>query len=92
MTPIRNKVLVKHISPDELKTDSGIIIPLKSGLEDDNRQIKAEVMAVADTIKDIKVGDIVQVYKWAGSDYSHREYQGCKVLEYKEIIGVWDAA
>jgi co-chaperonin GroES (HSP10) len=85
LKPIRNKVLVKHHSPDEIKTESGIIIPLKTGIEDDNRQLKATVLAVADGVTDVKEGDTVQVRKWAGEDYD-----GCKLLDVREVVGVWE--
>lgn len=85
MRPIRNQVLVRQISPDEIKTKSGFIIPVPSGIQDDNRRLKAEVVAVADSVTTIKPGEIVEVRKWAGEDY-----KDMKLLDVREIIGVWE--
>lgn len=74
--PIGERVLLKPIEQEE-KTASGIIIP-------DNAKEKpqeAEVVAVADDVKSVKVGDKALYGKYAGTEVTHK---GTKYLIMKE--------
>lgn len=80
--PIGDRVLVQAVV-EENKTASGIIIP-DNAKEKPNR---AEVKAVGDFVKSIKVGDTVVFGKYAGTELA-LDGSNYLVLEVKDIIGI----
>lgn len=72
MTPLTNRVLVKRLRTPEV-TKGGIILPDKMRKDQDMLAIEVEVVQLGESafhgyyIKP-KVGDLVNVSKWAGSE------------------------
>ena len=80
--PLNKNILVKRVEEEE-KTSSGIIIP-DSAKE---KPSVAEVIAVSDTIKEVKTGDRVVFSKYGGTEIS-LDGTDYLVLEVDNILGV----
>mgnify|MGYP000553126186 FL=1 len=80
--PLNKNILVKRVEEEE-KTSSGIIIP-DSAKE---KPSVAEVIAVSDTIKEVKTGDRVVFSKYGGTEIA-LDGEDYLVLEIDNILGV----
>jgi len=84
--PLRKQNQVERLS-DESVTEGGIIRP-------DVAQQKTEickVLAIGPEVQDIKVGDYVQVRRYAGSDQKILG-KDTVVVDYNEIMGIYVTA
>lgn len=78
MKPMNNYIAVK-IHDSEEKTHGGILLP------DQLKAVnpKATVMAVADNIKDVKVGDVVYYH-----ERTRYEHDGWVLIDIDEVMAV----
>lgn len=81
--PLHDNVIVKPIA-QENTTASGIIIPDTASKEKPQR---GEVIAVADAIKDVQVGDTVLFSKYAGTEVKV-DGVDVSILEFKSILAI----
>ena len=92
LQPLGDRVVVKAMSEDEMKTASGIYIPDTAK----EKPQEGEVVAVGTGAKndegklspmDVKVGDIVLFGKWSGTEVKidNKEYS---IMKESDIMGV----
>lgn len=83
-TPLRNMLQVERMS-EATMTEGGIVRP-------DISQQKTEVcrvLAIGPEVTGIRVGDFVQVRRYAGSDQNIMGKETV-VLEYEEVMGIYE--
>ena len=81
LTPLNNRVVITPI--DVNVTDSGIILQDSSKVQ----YGKGEVVAVAKTISDVKVGDIIYFNRHSAGDFEHQGIK-LKILNLMDVLGV----
>jgi|SaaInl48_10m_RNA_FD_contig_31_751631_length_420_multi_49_in_0_out_0_2 chaperonin GroES len=86
--PIGDRVLVK-VDEIETKTASGIIIPDNASQE---KPTTAEVIAIGDEVKHIKIGDKIIYAKYAKNDTVTLDEKDYLVMETSEILGKFEGA
>ena len=87
MKPVNNLIVVNPILVEEVTT-SGIVIANYAPQSKFEREIyphKGTVVALADTVEDFKLGDIVHFLRWGATEY---EFEGktCLFINPKDII------
>lgn len=80
--PLGNRVLVKQ-KDEQNTTSSGIIIPDATT----EKPKIAEVVAISDSVKQIKVSDIVVFGKFAGSEYKE-DGETYLILNSEDVSGI----
>ena len=83
-TPLGDRVLVK-VQEIETKTASGIYIPDNASQE---KPTQAEVIAIGNDVKDVKVGDNIVYTKFARTATVTLDNQDYLVMEVAEILGI----
>ena len=92
LQPLGDRVVVKAMSEDEMKTASGIYIPDTAK----EKPQEGEVVAVGPGAKteegklipmDVKVGDIVLFGKWSGTEVK-LDGKGLLIMKESDIMGI----
>ena len=82
--PLGDRVLVK-VQELQTKTASGIYIPDNASQE---KPTQAEVIAIGNDVKDVKVGDNIVYTKFARTATVTFDNQDYLVMEVAEILGI----
>jgi chaperonin GroES len=82
--PLGDRVLVK-VQELQTKTASGIYIPDNASQE---KPTQAEVIAIGNDVKDVKVGDNIVYTKFARTATVTLDNQDYLVMEVAEILGI----
>ena len=80
--PLGNRVLVKQ-KDEQNTTSSGIIIPDAST----EKPKIGEVVAISDSVDQIKISDIIVFGKFAGSDYKE-DGETYLILNSEDVLGI----
>lgn len=86
LQPLNNKVVIKT-TPPEQSTASGIVLMSSN---DDAPTVTGTVLAIAENVIDVKVGDTVMFGKYSGQTVKH-EGEPFIIMSVNDIIAVVEA-